>query len=427
MKKIINNKKYISSQTDLMKEWCFEKNKGKNPTNILIDSDEVVWWKCSKGHLWEASVKERINGRKCIVCQTKEVITGFNDIKTLAPHLIAEWDYEKNTDLDPEKTACCSNKKAWWKCSKGHSWFSVISSRFYGTGCPYCTNRKVLVGYNDLQTVNPSLSAEWNKKKNGKLTPKNYTANSNQKVWWTCKYGHEWLATIESRNNRKYGCPYCAGKRVIKGVNDLKTMNPKLAKQWNKKKNGKLTPEDVSYQSHKKVWWKCSEDHEWQAEIAARQRGNGCPICDNKVIVYGINDLETINPELAIEWAKNRNGDLTPRDVSAGSNKRVWWKCSEGHEWIASINDRNRGKGCPTCANKKIVKGYNDLKTVNPRLAKEWNFKRNGKLKPTHVSCNSNRKVWWKCSKGNEWQAQINDRNRGNNCPYCSKKKQNSK
>lgn len=427
MKKIINNKKYISSQTDLMKEWCFEKNKGKNPTNILIDSDEVVWWKCSKGHLWEASVKERINGRKCIVCQTKEVITGFNDIKTLAPHLIAEWDYEKNTDLDPEKTACCSNKKAWWKCSKGHSWFSVISSRFYGTGCPYCTNRKVLVGYNDLQTVNPSLSAEWNKKKNGKLTPQNYTANSNQKVWWTCKYGHEWLATIESRNNRKYGCPYCAGKRVIKGVNDLKTMNPKLAKQWNKKKNGKLTPEDVSYQSHKKVWWKCSEDHEWQAEIAARQRGNGCPICDNKVIVYGINDLETINPELAIEWAKNRNGDLTPRDVSAGSNKRVWWKCSEGHEWIASINDRNRGKGCPTCANKKIVKGYNDLKTVNPRLAKEWNFKRNGKLKPTHVSCNSNRKVWWKCSKGHEWQAQINDRNRGNNCPYCSKKKQNSK
>lgn len=129
----------------------------------------------------------------------------------------------------------------------------------------------------------------------------------------------------------------------------------------------------------------------------------------------------------AIEWAKNRNGDLTPRDVSAGSNKRVWWKCSEGHEWIASINDRNRGKGCPTCANKKIVKGYNDLKTVNPRLAKEWNFKRNGKLKPTHVSCNSNRKVWWKCSKGHEWQAQINDRNRGNNCPYCSKKKQNSK
>lgn len=339
-----------------MKEWCFEKNKGKNPTNILIDSDEVVWWKCSKGHLWEASVKERINGRKCIVCQTKEVITGFNDIKTLAPRLIAEWDYEKNTDLDPEKTACCSNKKAWWKCSKGHSWFSVISSRFYGTGCPYCTNRKVLVGYNDLQTVNPSLSAE-----------------------------------------------------------------------WNKKKNGKLTPEDVSYQSHKKVWWKCSEDHEWQAEIAARQRGNGCPICDNKVIIYGINDLETINPELAIEWAKNRNGDLTPRDVSAGSNKRVWWKCSEGHEWIASINDRNRGKGCPTCANKKIVKGYNDLKTVNPRLAKEWNFKRNGKLKPTHVSCNSNRKVWWKCSKGHEWQAQINDRNRGNNCPYCSKKKQNSK
>ena len=134
-----------------------------------------------------------------------------------------------------------------------------------------------------------------------------------------------------------------------------------------------------------------------------------------------------MNPKLAKQWNKKKNGKLTPEDVSYQSHKKVWWKCSEDHEWIASINDRNRGKGCPTCANKKIVKGYNDLKTVNPRLAKEWNFKRNGKLKPTHVSCNSNRKVWWKCSKGHEWQAQINDRNRGNNCPYCSKKKQNSK
>lgn len=415
-----NNKKiYISSQRNLMKEWAFEKNQGKDPTTFFIDSEEIVWWKCLKGHLWEDSIKNRVNGSKCRGCATRNIIVGFNDLKTVAPELVLEWDYEKNTEITPDQVTCCSNRKVWWKCEKGHSWQSIISSRYYGCKCPYCMNRKVWAGFNDLETLNPTLASEWDYEANGAFTPSMVLAGSNQKYGWICKNGHKWQATVESRHNRHYGCPYCAGKRVITGVNDLKTMNPKLAKDWDYSKNGKLRPENVSYQSHKQVWWKCKYKHSWQANIAARSKGNGCPVCNNKLIIKGVNDLFTINPELAIEWAKNRNGDLTPYDVSAGSNKRVWWKCSEGHEWVASVNDRNRGNGCPTCANKKIIKGYNDLKTCNFKLAKDWNFKRNGKLKPTQVSPNSNKKVWWKCSEGHEWIASINDRSRGNGCPFC--------
>lgn len=419
MKKIKNDRVYISSQKNIIKEWCFEKNNGKDPTTYEINSDEVVWWKCSKGHLWEDSVKDRMNGSKCPGCMTRRTIIGFNDLKTIAPELAEEWDKEKNADLTPEQVSCCSNRKVWWRCKNGHSWQSVISSRYYGSGCPYCTNRKVLTGFNDLETDNPTLALEWDEEENGMLKPNKILAGSNQKVGWKCKYGHKWKATVESRNKRHYGCPFCAGKRVIVGVNDLKTKNYKLSLEWDKSKNGDLKPENVSYQSHKKVWWKCKYKHSWKAEIASRNNGNGCPVCNNKIIIKGVNDLFTINPELAIEWAKNRNGDLTPRDVSAGSNKKVWWRCSEGHEWIASINDRNRGKGCPTCANRRIVKGYNDLKTANSKLSKEWNFKRNKNLRPTQVSPNSNKKVWWKCKNGHEWKATVNDRNNGNGCPYC--------
>ena len=90
--------------------------------------------------------------------------------------------------------------------------------------------------------------------------------------------GHEWSAKISNRNNGK-GCPYCAGRYAVKGETDLQTINPMLAKEWNYEKNSNITPADVKPSSHMKVWWKCSEGHEWQARIADRNRGRGCPQC----------------------------------------------------------------------------------------------------------------------------------------------------
>lgn len=266
-----------------MKEWAFDKNTGKDPTTFLLDSEETVWWKCNKGHYWEDTIKNRVNGSKCFGCFTKKIIVGFNDLKTLAPHLILEWDYEKNIDITPEEVTCCSNRKVWWKCDKGHSWESVISSRYYGSKCPYCMNRKVLTGFNDLQTLNPELSKQWDNEENGNIKPNSVLAGSNQKVGWICEKGHRWKATVESRHHRNYGCPYCAGKRVITGVNDIKTKNPKLLLEWDYIKNGRLKPEEVSYQSHKKIWWKCKYKHSWQADVAARNKGNGCPLLRNMI------------------------------------------------------------------------------------------------------------------------------------------------
>ena len=61
----------------------------------------------------------------------------------------------------------------------------------------------------------------------------------------------------------------------------------------------------------------------------------------------------SLKPELAKEWNYERNGELKPEYFSAGSNKKVWWKCSKGHEWQATINHRNTGCGCPICNSER--------------------------------------------------------------------------
>ena len=135
------------------------------------------------------------------------------------------------------------------------------------------------------------------------------------------------------------------------------------------------------------------------------------------------NDLQTVNPTLVKEWNYEKNNEVTPADVMPNSDKKVWWKCSKGHEWQARIQHRNNGIGCPYCSGRFAVKGENDLQTVNPTLAKEWHFEKNNGLTPADVTPNSHRKVWWKCSKGHEWQAIIANRNKGIGCPVCRKGK----
>lgn len=172
------------------------------------------------------------------------------------PNLIKAWDWDKNNELNlfPSELSTGSNKKAWWKCSLGHEWQATISSRVAGRGCPFCSNRKVLPGFNDLATIRPFLVQEWNTDKNGTLTPTTVLAGSYKKVWWKCAYGHELQAAIAHRTYRNQGCPYCSGRRAIAGTTDLATLNPKLAKEWHPTKNGSLMPNQVTIHSGKKIW-----------------------------------------------------------------------------------------------------------------------------------------------------------------------------
>lgn len=279
---------------------------------------------------------------------------------------------------------------------------------------------KLIIGQNDLATVNPDLASEWHPTKNGLLLPSQVGAGTKRKVWWKCHLGHEWEASVSSRNKGS-GCPYCAGQRAISGVNDLSTVNPGLAAEWHPNKNGPLYPNQIMPKSSRKVWWLGKCGHEWEATISSRTTGSGCPYCSGHKLLSGYNDLATVDSDLATEWHSTRNGDLHADQVTAHCAKKVWWIGKCGHEWEATVANRKSGNGCPFCSGRKILKGFNDFATVNSKLAAEWHPTKNGDLSPDQVTAGSGKKVWWVCSKcGNEWKAVISNRSQGSNCPLCS-------
>ncbi|MBO4496448.1 MAG: zinc-ribbon domain-containing protein [Clostridiales bacterium] len=339
-----------------------------------------------------------------------------NDLATVSPDLASEWDYSKNAPITPSDVTFGSGLKVWWIGKCGHSWQAKISNRNHGQKCPFCSNRRLLEGFNDLVTVAPSVAKDWNYEKNSGLLPNMVICGSHTKVWWRCANTHEWTATVRDRVNGG-GCPVCSGKKVQPGFNDLSTTNPTLADQWNWEKNS-ISPNSVTSGSHKNVWWKCSEGHEWMAEIKSRQNGNGCPFCAGQRVIPGENDLLTMAPEIAEEWNYEKNKDLLPSMICEKSNRTVWWKCSEGHEWQAKVCNRRNGRKCPYCSNRKVLRGYNDFATVYPTLAEEWDYSKNI-LFPTDLIAGAHKKVWWKCKYGHSWNAYVDSRVQEHGCPYC--------
>ncbi len=476
-------KKYVIDNAELMAEWNWEKNNelGFDPKTLTLGSNKKVSWKCGKGHEWYAAVKNRKNGNGCPYCAGQKVLKGYNDLSTINPTLAEEWNHEKNNGLTPKDVTANSSKKVWWMCSKGHEWETSIVHRNNGDRCPYCSGQKVLTGYNDLLTINPILAEEWNYEKNNGLTPTDVTANSSKKAWWKCQNGHEWQARIDSRNIGN-GCPYCSGRYAVKGENDLQAINPILAKEWNYEKNHGLTPLDVTPKSNKIVWWICSKGHEWQATIFNRNKGVGCPVCNSErntsfpeyVIAYYLakNGLEVIHSyrekgyeldiyipsrQVAIEydggiWHKNRTKkDLEKNfkckkdgiklyrlreDLLPLNDSSIDYVVQKGQKDLPEILeevlseiigmhvDINLEKDAIDIENlREYTEKESSLLFSNPEVAKEWNYEKNGNLKPEHFAANSNKKVWWKCNRGHEWQANIDNRNKGRKCPYCAGKK----
>ncbi len=291
----------------------------------------------------------------------------MNSLPMDFPALGAQWDPDKNGELRAEDFTRTSRQKVWWRCEKGHSWQAAIFSRANGAGCPVCANRVIIPGENDLATLRPEIAAQWDGEKNAPLTPREVAVGHAKKVWWRCEKGHSWAAPVKTRTGRNMGCPICSNYRVLPGYNDLATRNPAVAAQWDGEKNGGLTPRDVVAETVRTVWWKCAAGHSWRARVYDRvNHGAGCPVCSNRRVQAGENDLATTHPELARQWHPALNGALEPRDVTYGAARKVWWLCPQGHAWRASVAARTNAKrptGCPVCAGRP-------QRTVPPEL--EW-------------------------------------------------------
>ena len=297
-------------------------------------------------------------------------------------------------------------------------------------------------GGRSFGSVYPDIAELWHPEKNGNLTPFDVAPKSNKKFWFfcpesNCKHPHEWKAppanlaqTFEKRGST--GCPYCSHRRFC-SCNSLGGLYKDIAELWDPEKNGDLTPFDVSPQSNRRIWWKCPEgpDHEWQATVASRYAGVGCPCCSKPPKQISVtNCMKTMRPEVVPYWHEELNGEVTPRDIFPGSSTKYWWKCPEGpdHVWEATpeaigsaLSSRFQGIGCPFCKGRKLSV-TNRLDVLFPELSKEWHPELNGDMVPSDITSANDHRAWWICPEGpdHEWQAAIHSRTRGTGCPFCS-------
>lgn len=342
------------------------------------DTDDVVYCIHDAGYTFLKSVIERLILRIGITpditfvdgididSATPLILSAYiqyekeNSLAAKSPEIAADWHPTKNGYVTPEKISYASSRKVWWLGKCGHEWQMSVDNRNHGMGCPICANKQVLAGFNDLKTTHPELAAEWDYTKNITIQPSEITYGSTKKVWWVCGEGHSYQATPFNRSWGK-GCPICGkvksarNKHLNHIINHdcLDITHPHLCAEWNQELNGNILPSMVTRGSDFKAWWNCEKGHNYQATVANRVAGKGCPICAGKKIAAGINDLVTLNPNLANEWDYDIN-ILNPRNTSPNSHKKAHWICSLcGHKWEAQIKSRNTGVGCPKCARKK--------------------------------------------------------------------------
>ena len=275
---VCSNKKIEPGFNDLQTffpEIANEAN-GWDPTLIAPRSGKKVSWKCAYGHVWDAVVSNRTRKNYgCPVCANKLVLAGFNDLATSHPEIAKEAN-----GWDPRTVIAGNNNRFSWKCSEGHIWeIPLVNRTSRKTGCPVCSNQKLLVGYNDLKTSHPEIASEaygWN--------PATVVAGSEVVKVWICKLGHQWKAMVYERTYKKFGCRICSGRELLTGFNDLQSRFPEIAAEadgWD--------PKNVTSGSGAKLDWKCLNGHSWNAEVSRRtSAGTGCPSCGK----YGYSSSE---------------------------------------------------------------------------------------------------------------------------------------
>ncbi len=415
-------KKYISCYDSLMAEWDWERNDAENifPDKIPDGSHKKVWWKCNEGHTWQASVANRARqGRGCPYCAGQLPIVGENDLLTVNPTLAKEWHPTKNGDLAPYDVTAGSHRKVWWLCEEGHEWQSIIKSRNKGVGCPYCSNKRVVPGKNDLFTINPELAKEWHPTKNGELTPQQFTFGSGKKVWWICKNGHEFYKSIDARRKNP-NCPICSSRR--------RTSFPEQAIYYYVKQ---VFPDAIN--SYKDIFANNSrmeldiyipsikvgieyDGKAFHSETANILRdAKKYTICkENGIILVRITDNLKYNPIIKYDH-KIEIPDQSSKHLNYAISLLLYKL--ERLEVVVDVDkDRKDILSYLTATDKSLASEF-------PEIAEEWDYEKNGKLLPQMIHPGSNERVWWKCKDcGESWKTSVAERTKRDKtgCPRCS-------
>lgn len=240
---------------------------------LTLGSSKLLWWKCRRKHEWKASPYDRIiAGHGCPHCSGRRPIVGESDLGTTHPKLA-----KQIRGVSATAVSAGSAKVVSWRCGRKHDWKASVANRaLRGSGCPFCSGRRPIVGETDFATTEPQLALQV-----VDCDPTTFTRSSNRSVTWKCSKDHTYTATPNTRTNMRSGCPYCANRKTWPGFNDFATFFPLMADEA-----VSVDPTTVAPCAGKTVEWKCSLclSH-WNAAVKHRTKQGmdnvGCPACHN--------------------------------------------------------------------------------------------------------------------------------------------------
>ena len=350
----------------------------------------------------------------------KDYLSNYSD-------LIKEWHPFKNGDLIPDKLTFGSGKKVWWQCSKNpkHEWVTSIVSRTKDkTNCPYCSGNKASED-NNLLVLFPQIAKEWHPSKNKDLKPENHTHGSNKKIYWSCTKGHTYLAAIKERTRKNNtGCPFCApqtSKPEIRILSECMSIFKEVISRYKienyeidvfvkdinvgiefdgsfyHKEKEKLDLKKNQFLKHKKINLLRIRQHPLKK------------ISDDDLIIK--NQVLTKSDLNTIIWSLKKFTKKTYHSILKNY-------CSKD----GFVNEQTF---------KKYLSFFpsplpeNSLSSTHPKIAQEWDYRKNFPLNPQNFTYGSSHKVFWICKKGHSYITLIKNRtgSKKAGCPYCSGKK----
>lgn len=407
----------IENQKDeLLSQWHKTKNPELIPDSITFGSNKKAWWVCSKGHEWEATVFSRTtNQRGCPYCKGVRVIVGETDLTTTHPALASEWHPTKNS-LTPQELSAGSNKKVYWLCPNGHTYLSSPSTRLQPCGCSVCARKVVEVGVNDLLSRSPEIASEWHPTLNGDLKPEMVMFQSNKKVWWLCKNGHEWEASPNSR--QKNGCPICYGNTHF-------SLREKTVYYY-VKKHFHNAISSYQFKSDRKLEIDIfipglnigiEYDGTYYHQDPEKDQLKESLIAEEGIQLIRIREPKT--PVVKDNSTVIQLFDLSVDDLTRALRELLALLENLSHTSLRNVEVviKDDLKDIYTMMDDTIIEG--SIATKNPAVAYEWHPTKNLPLTPEKVYANSKMIVWWLCPLGHEYQSNVNNRNNGKRCPFC--------
>ena len=306
MKKICNRKRKLPEDYHkLAQEKDFEWLGPK-----VFNTHTKTWWRCSKGHKWEAIYDSLRDGTGCPFCAGNKPKKP-TDYCRLAEKMGLKW-------LGPQVSSV--RDKTGWECSRGHTWEAAYSTIQQGHRCLRCSG-KALKDAIDYHSLAKKCNYKW-------LGP--FPANTRTKTKWQCEKGHVWTSTY-NRIQQGCRCSYCTNRRP-KTPEDYYKLAQKCDFEW-------LGPFPAG--TGFLTWWKCEEGHNWRARYDSIKQGQGCPHCSGRAPRI-FEDYCELAREKRLKWI----GPL-PSNTDTPS----LWECSQGHQWQARYHDIKRGRNCPYCVN----------------------------------------------------------------------------